>query len=56
MKLETLARRNLPSKAKLILEVLHHHFYLLEVDIQVKNGQGVLGSLVPTILDMGLAC
>ena len=29
--------------------------YLPEVDIQVQNGQEVLGSLVPSILDMGLA-
>ena len=35
--------------------VLYRHFYLPEVDIQVQNGQGVLGSLVPSILDMGLA-
>ena len=27
---------------------------LPEVDIQIQNGQGVLGSLVPSILDMGL--
>ena len=47
------------NKAKLLLEVLnvlHHHFYLPEVDIQVQNGKGVLGSLVSSILDMGLAC
>jgi hypothetical protein len=37
------------NKAKLLLE-----FYLPEVDIQAQNGQGVLGSLVPSILDMGL--
>ena len=36
--------------------VLHHHFYLPEVDIQVQNGQGVLSSLFPSISDMGLAC
>ena len=30
--------------------VLHHHFYVPEVDIQVQNGQGVLGNLVPPIL------
>ena len=27
-----------------------------EVDIQAQNDQGVLGSLDPSILDMGLAC
>ena len=32
----------------------HHHFYLPEVKIQVQNGQGGLGSLVPSILDIGL--
>ena len=37
-------------------DVLHHHFYLPEVDIQVQNSQEVLGSLVPSILDIGLAC
>ena len=36
--------------------VLHHHFYLPDIDIKVQNGQGVLGSLVWLILDMGLAC
>ena len=36
--------------------VLHYHFYLPEVDIQVQNGQGVIGSLVPSILDTSLAC
>ena len=36
--------------------VLHHHFYLSEVDIQLQNDQGVFGSLVPSILYVGLAC
>ena len=36
--------------------IIHHHFYSHEVDRQVPNDQGVLGSLVPSILDMGLAC
>ena len=36
--------------------VIHHHFYSHEVDRLVPNDQGVLGSLVPSILDMGLAC
>jgi hypothetical protein len=36
--------------------ILHHHFYLPEVDIQVQNGQEVLGSQVSFILDMRLAC
>ena len=47
------------AKAKLLLEAtffIINHFYLPEVDIQVQNGQRVLGSLVPSILDMGLAC
>jgi hypothetical protein len=38
----------------MLSNILHHPFYLPEVDIQVKNGQGVLGSLVPSILDFGL--
>ena len=36
--------------------ILHHHFYLPKVDIQVQNGQEVLGSQVSFILDMRLAC
>ena len=46
----------LPSQITYRSNILHHHFYLPEVDIQVQNGQGVLGSLVPSILDIGLAC
>ena len=42
-------------KAKLLLEACHFT-YLPEVDIQVQNGQEALGSLVSSILDMGLAC
>jgi hypothetical protein len=36
--------------------LLFHSFLLYLIDIQVQNGQGVLGSLVPSILDIGLAC
>ena len=32
--------------------ILHHYFYLIEVE----NGQKILGSLVPSILDMEPAC
>ena len=39
------------SKAKLLLEATF--FYLPEVDIQVQNGKGVLGSLVPS-MDMDI--
>ena len=44
------------SQITLRSNVLHHHFYLPEVDVQVQNGQGVLDSLVLSILDMGIAC
>ena len=44
------------EKPLLYSSILHHHFYLPEVDIQVQNDQGVLGSLVPSILDIRLAC
>ena len=46
------------SKAKLLLEATFFIiiFIIPEVDIQVQNGQGVLGSLVPSILNIGLAC
>ena len=42
------------SKAKLILEATFFIiiFTISEVDIQVQNGQEVLGSLVLSILDM----
>ena len=40
---------NLLNKAKLLLEAT---FFII---IFIYNGQGVLGSLVPFILDMGLA-
>jgi hypothetical protein len=46
------------TQAELLLELtfLIIVFHLPEVDIWVQNGKGVLGSLVPSILDMGLAC
>ena len=39
-----------PNKEHFGMPGLHHHFYLPEVDIQFKNGQRVLGSLVLSIL------